>query len=79
MLCSAWGLLKDISKLQKHEIEAFIQEPYRRSDTSLSYKIALVPEEWETGMAAGAEQAAESAAITEVDGESACEDDEPKA
>ena len=45
---SAWLIAKDISKLQTHEIESYIAEPYKRSGDLLSgYRIALDPSKWE--------------------------------
>ena len=39
---------KDISKLQTHEIEAYISEPYKRSgDLLTGYRVALDPKKWE--------------------------------
>ena len=47
-LHSAWLIAKDISKLQTHEIESYITEPYKRSGDLLSgYRIALDPSKWE--------------------------------
>jgi len=47
-LYSAWLIAKDISKLQTHEIESYIAEPYKRSGDLLSgYRIALDPTKWE--------------------------------
>jgi len=39
---------KDISKLKEHEIEAYINEPYKKSgDLLTGYRIALDPAKWE--------------------------------
>ena len=39
---------KDISKLKKHEIEAYINEPHKKSgDLLTGYRIALDPSKWE--------------------------------
>jgi hypothetical protein len=47
-LISAWLVPKDISKLQTHEIEAYISEPYKRSgDLLTGYRVALDPKKWE--------------------------------
>jgi hypothetical protein len=47
MASSAWTVTKDISKLQKHEIEAFINEPSKKNgDLHKGYKIALDPDAW---------------------------------
>ncbi|OAX41133.1 Tudor/PWWP/MBT [Rhizopogon vinicolor AM-OR11-026] len=44
----AWLVSKDISKLQQHEIEAYINEPYKKSgDLLTGYRIALDPVKWE--------------------------------
>ncbi|THU87098.1 hypothetical protein K435DRAFT_354999 [Dendrothele bispora CBS 962.96] len=44
----AWLLPKDISKLQRHEIESYINEPFKRSGDLLNgYRIALDPIKWE--------------------------------
>ncbi|KZT22577.1 Tudor/PWWP/MBT [Neolentinus lepideus HHB14362 ss-1] len=44
----AWIVPKDISRLQKHEIEAYISEPHKKSgDLLIGYKTALSPEKWE--------------------------------
>ncbi|KAG7098064.1 hypothetical protein E1B28_000038 [Marasmius oreades] len=56
----AWLTSKDISKLQKHEIEAYIAEPAKKSgDLLAGYRIALDPTQWEKNRAAqiaGAEE-----------------------
>ncbi|KAH8995192.1 hypothetical protein EDB86DRAFT_3064543 [Lactarius hatsudake] len=44
----AWLVSKDISRLKTHEIEAFINEPSKRSGELLDgYKVALSPTKWE--------------------------------
>ncbi|KAF8513901.1 Tudor/PWWP/MBT [Hysterangium stoloniferum] len=44
----SWAVSKDLSLLQKHEIEAYINEPHKKSGDLLSgYKIAMNPSEWE--------------------------------
>jgi hypothetical protein len=64
---------KDISKLQTHEIEAYISAPFKRSGELLSgYRIALDPKKWEderdaAGLEAGEEEA--NAEIDELDSE----------
>lgn len=56
---SAWLTPQDISKLQTHEIESYINEPYRKSGDLLSgYRIALDPTKWE-------EEQAQNAAVEE--------------
>ena len=82
--CSAWVVSKDLSLLQKHEIEAYINEPHKKSGDLLSgYKVALDPTEWETKMAE--EQAEATAAEADMDidqldegDEDDEDDDEPK-
>ncbi|TFY82828.1 hypothetical protein EWM64_g1181 [Hericium alpestre] len=47
----AWPVSKIISKLQMHEIEAYIKEPYKRSGELLTdYRITLDPSKWEEQM-----------------------------
>ncbi|KAG6829570.1 hypothetical protein H0H92_004119 [Tricholoma furcatifolium] len=54
----AWLIAKDMSKLQQVEIQAYINEPFKRSgDLLQGYKIALDPTAWE------AERAADIAAL----------------
>ncbi|KAF4567085.1 PWWP domain-containing protein [Pleurotus pulmonarius] len=44
----AWLASKDISKLQVHEIQSFLNEPHKKNgDLMEGYKIALDPKEWE--------------------------------
>lgn len=44
----AWLMAKDISKLQTHEIQSYINEPYKKSgDLLTGYRIALNPTKWE--------------------------------
>ncbi|TFK61901.1 Tudor/PWWP/MBT [Pluteus cervinus] len=55
----AWLSPQDISKLQTHEIESYINEPYRKSGDLLNgYRIALDPTKWE-------EEQAQNAAVDE--------------
>ncbi|KII92944.1 hypothetical protein PLICRDRAFT_37754 [Plicaturopsis crispa FD-325 SS-3] len=64
----AWLVAKDLSKLQTHEIEAYINEPYKRSGDLLEgYKIALDPATWEEKIQANGFEAAEEEANAEVD------------
>lgn len=50
---SAWTLAKDLSLLQKHEIEAYINEPHKKSaDLLKAYKIAMDPSTWEASLSA---------------------------
>jgi hypothetical protein len=62
---------KDISKLQTHEIEAYISEPYRRSgDLLTGYRVALDPKKWEEERAAAlAEGVEDEPEIDELDSE----------
>ena len=65
---SAWIVPKDISKLQQHEIEAFIREPYKRSgDLLKGYRIAADPTKWEEEIEAKRAEAAEEEANAEID------------
>lgn len=49
----AWTLAKDLSLLQKHEIEAYINEPHKKSaDLLKAYKIAMDPSTWEASLSA---------------------------
>lgn len=70
---SAWTVAKDLSKLQKHEIEAFIGEPSKKSgDLHKGYQIALDPEEWIAEKDSEAQEAAEheaNAAVDQLDSE----------
>ncbi|SJL18646.1 uncharacterized protein ARMOST_22243 [Armillaria ostoyae] len=64
----SWLAPKDISKLQQHEIEAYINEPLKKSDDLLtSYKFALDPFEWDKHKAEQAEAAASGGVVDEVD------------
>lgn len=48
LLRSSWLISKDLSLLQKHEIEAYINEPHKKSgDLLKGYQIAMDPTEWE--------------------------------
>ena len=65
---SAWLVPKDISKLQKHEIQAYIDEPFKRSgDLLTGYRIALDPTKWEEEWDAASALAAEEEANAEID------------
>ncbi|PFH53662.1 hypothetical protein AMATHDRAFT_900 [Amanita thiersii Skay4041] len=64
----AWLVAKDISKLQTHEIQSYINEPYKKSgDLLQGYRIALDPLGWEQEIDARMQQAAEEEPGTEVD------------
>ncbi|KDQ07165.1 hypothetical protein BOTBODRAFT_60143 [Botryobasidium botryosum FD-172 SS1] len=44
----AWAVTKDLSRLQPHEIQAFINEPHKKNgDLMTGYKIAQDPSKWE--------------------------------
>jgi hypothetical protein len=69
---SAWLLPKDISKLQRHEIESYINEPPKKSGDLLNgYRIALEPTKWEEErrnmIDAAGEQDEEEDGVDEVD------------
>ena len=70
---SAWLVSKDISRLKPHEIEAFINEPSKRSGELLDgYKIALDPAKWEEEQElkrAHAEEEEANAEVDQLDGE----------
>ncbi|KAG6896008.1 hypothetical protein C0992_010939 [Termitomyces sp. T32_za158] len=69
----AWLVAKDISRLQPLEIEAYINEPFKKSgDLLAGYRTALDPAAWEAKRAAAL--AAEGADDGEDDGEGAPED-----
>ena len=84
LLYSAWIVPKDISRLQQHEIQAYIAEPFKRSgDLLKGYRIALDPKAWEEEKEAAAAEAREEEANAEVDqlesdAEEEPEDDEDK-
>lgn len=73
---------KDISRLQTHEIQAYISEPFKRSGELLKgYRIALDPKAWEEERDAALVEAQEAEAEAEVDqlesdGEEEADDDE---
>ncbi|KAH9859001.1 hypothetical protein C2E23DRAFT_717222 [Lenzites betulinus] len=78
----AWMVPKDISRLQHHEIEAFISEPHKRSGELMKgYRIALDPKPWEDERDAALVEAQEAEAEAEVDqldsdGEAEADDDD---
>ncbi|KAF8701078.1 hypothetical protein AX14_000566 [Amanita brunnescens Koide BX004] len=74
----AWLVSKDISKLQPHEIESYINEPYKKSgDLLQGYRIALDPTKWEQDIQAATQLAVEEQANAEIDElESEREDEE---
>ncbi|KAI0829763.1 hypothetical protein BC628DRAFT_1066217 [Trametes gibbosa] len=78
----AWMVPKDISRLQQHEIEAYISEPHKRSgDLMKGYRIALDPKAWEEERDAALVEAQEAEADAEVDqlesdGEAEADDDD---
>ncbi|OBZ70701.1 PWWP domain-containing protein2 [Grifola frondosa] len=64
----AWIVPKDISRLQQHEIQAYINEPFKRSgDLLKGYRIALDPTSWEEERDAALAEAAEEEANAEID------------
>ncbi|KAH9026680.1 hypothetical protein EDB83DRAFT_2508075 [Lactarius deliciosus] len=69
----AWLVSKDISRLKTHEIEAFINEPSKRSGELLDgYKVALSPTKWEEEQElkrAHAEEEEANAEVDQLDGE----------
>jgi len=76
----SWVLPKDLSKLKKHEIEAYIAEPHKKSGDLLNgYRTALDPEKWlkekDEERAALLEEIAEEE-VDELDGEEEADDDE---
>ncbi|KAL4246596.1 hypothetical protein ABKN59_008780 [Abortiporus biennis] len=77
----AWMVPKDISKLQQHEIQAYINEPYKRSgDLLQGYRIALDPSKWEEerdAMQAEMEQEEDNAEVDQLN-ESDEGEDEPE-
>lgn len=66
---SAWLMPKDISRLKRHEIDAYINEPSKKSGELLAaYRVALDPSEWEAGRPApGADE--DEDADADADGE----------
>ena len=65
---SAWLVAKDISKLQPHEIESYINEPHKKSgDLLQGYRIALDPAKWEKEVEAAGQMAIEEEANAEID------------
>ncbi|KAI0266949.1 hypothetical protein BC834DRAFT_871703 [Gloeopeniophorella convolvens] len=64
----SWLVAKDISRLKQHEIEAFINEPSKRSGELLDgYKVALDPAKWEEEQELKRANAEEEEANAEVD------------
>jgi hypothetical protein len=64
----AWLVAKDISKLQVHEIESYINEPYKKSgDLLQGYRIAVDPTKWEKEIEAAGQRAVEEEANAEID------------
>lgn len=71
---SAWLVEKDISRLQPHEIEAFVNEPSKKKGDLLeAYKIAQTPQKWlekralEEAMAVDEDANSEDAEADDVD------------
>ncbi|KAF9456049.1 hypothetical protein BDZ94DRAFT_1276644 [Collybia nuda] len=64
----AWLVAKDMSKLQTHEIQSYISEPFKKSgDLLQGYRIALDPTQWEEERAMATHEAFEEEANAEVD------------
>ncbi|KAH9940371.1 uncharacterized protein BXZ73DRAFT_42783 [Epithele typhae] len=64
----AWTVPKDISRLQQHEIQAYLDEPAKRSaELMKGYRIALDPKAWEEEREATKARAQEQEANAEVD------------
>ncbi|KAF8585893.1 Tudor/PWWP/MBT [Ramaria rubella] len=79
----SWAVSKDLSLLQKHEIEAYINEPSKKNgDLLAGYKIAMNPSVWEEGLEEQRVALEEAEADEEVDqledGDDDDDDDEPK-
>ncbi|OCH89065.1 hypothetical protein OBBRIDRAFT_779052 [Obba rivulosa] len=80
----AWIVPKDISKLQEHEIQAYINEPAKKSaDLLQGYRIALDPSKWEEELENARVEALDAEADAEIDqlegdGEDDGEDSEAK-
>ena len=68
LLNSAWLVSKDMSRLQTHEIQAYVNEPFKKSGELLEgYRIALDPTKWEAKVEAERAEAAEEEENAEVD------------
>ncbi|EIM80969.1 uncharacterized protein STEHIDRAFT_161976 [Stereum hirsutum FP-91666 SS1] len=74
----AWLVPKDMSRLQTHEIQAYLNEPSKRSGELLTgYKIALDPTKWEEEIATVAEnEEVDQLGDDDEDGEPEAEEDE---
>lgn len=79
---SSWAVSKDLSLLQKHEIEAYINEPHKKSgDLLQGYKIAMNPREWEESLEeqqAAIEEAEANEEVDQLEDADEDEEDEPK-
>ena len=81
---SAWVMSKDLSKLKRHEIEAYIAEPHKKNGDLLNgYRIALDPEKWEKEILENSMQVDESdndvdEEVDQLDGEEEADEDKPK-
>lgn len=76
---SAWQVVGGLQKLQKHEIEAYINEPSKKNPDLLEgYKIALDPSEWDNTRAETLRKYLEEQKNAPID-ELAEEEDEEKA
>ncbi|KAF8069854.1 hypothetical protein FPV67DRAFT_1753421 [Lyophyllum atratum] len=75
----AWLVAKDISKLQTHEIESYINEPYKKSGELLQgYRTALDPTSWEATRASALASALASPPSHEDEVDELDTDDEAK-
>jgi len=64
----AWVMPKDLSRLKQHEIEAYINEPYRKSgDLLKGYQAASNPDKWEQEHQALVDAQNEEVANADVD------------
>jgi hypothetical protein len=82
IICSAWQVPKDLSKLLPHEIDAYINEPSKKNGELLSaYRIAKDPTEWESGQREKRkqkEEAEKNAPVDELDEDEEAETGETK-
>jgi hypothetical protein len=72
----SWTVAKDLSRLQPHEIQAYINEPHHKSGELMDgYKVAADPKAWEEEQEKKMKQAADEAREAEVDELDEDEDD----
>ncbi|PBK64034.1 hypothetical protein ARMSODRAFT_893529, partial [Armillaria solidipes] len=75
----SWLALKDISKLQQYEIEAYINEPFKMSgDLLMGYKVVLDSSEWEKRKTEQPKAAASEDVVDEVDQLDSENEEKPK-